>query len=319
MKQLLSAVAVLLGAALTACGGTAAGPGATAPKGGRGVEAAALPYRIVDARTGRQVDEPAFWKALGAARAVCVGEDHPNPHHHWAQLRVVDALATGASIGLGLEMVQRPFQGVLDDWAARRIDDAALLSGTGWADRWGYDFAMYRPMLQAAVEAGGQVVALNAPRELTKKVSKGGLASLSAQEKAQLPELVLDDARHRAWFDGVMEAMGGASAHGDRADREGGTARAERIYSVQVLWDETMADGAARWLAAGAGRSMVILAGNGHCHDSAIVSRLRRRGVERVVSVRPIVDHGGELAEALAEPMTDYLFVMSMPGARGGS
>ena len=318
MRQLLSvAVAMLIGAALTACGGTAAGPGSTAPKGGRGIEAAALPYRIVDARTGRQVDEAAFWKTLSAARAVCVGEEHPNPHHHWAQLRMVDRLAQGEQAGtlaLGLEMVQRPFQGVLDDWAAGRIDDAALLSGTGWADRWGYDFAMYRPMLQVAVDAGGPVLALNAPRELTKKVSKGGLSALSAQEKAQLPELVLDDARHRAWFDGVMAAMGGASAHGDKGgDGDGGKVRAERIYTVQVLWDETMADGAARWLSAGDGRRLVVLAGIGHCHDSAVVGRLRRRGVERVLSVRPLVDHGGELAAALAEPMTDYLFVMSMP------
>jgi hypothetical protein len=74
-----------------------------------------------------------------------------------------------------------------------------------------------------------------------------------------------------------------------------------------------MADGAARWLAGGDGRRLVILAGNGHCHDRAVVGRLRRRGVERVLSVRPIVDHGDELAAALAEPMTDYLFVMSMP------
>jgi uncharacterized iron-regulated protein len=311
----LAIVAVLI----AACGGRHAG--STAPGPGKpGLEAAALPYAIVDGRSGRAVAEADFWAALGAARAVCVGEDHPDPHHHWAQLRVVDRLAGAGGLGLGLEMIQRPFQGVVDDWVAGRIDDRALLSRADWEERWGYDFAMYRPMLRRTVDAGGPVLALNAPRELTKKVSRQGLASLSAVERAQLPTLVLDDARHRAWFDGVMAAMGGAHGHGKKdgarpakadakADAEA-QAMAERIYSVQVLWDETMADVAARWLAAGADRRLVILAGNGHCHDSAIVGRLRRRGISAALSVRPIYD-GPDVAAAVADPMNDYLFVMS--------
>jgi uncharacterized iron-regulated protein len=309
----LAIVAVLI----AACGGRHAG--STAP-GEPGIEAAALPYAIVDGRSGRAVAEADFWAALGAARAVCVGEDHPNPHHHWAQLRVVDTLAAAGGLGLGVEMIQRPFQGVVDDWVAGRIDDKALLSRVAWEERWGYDFALYRPMLRRTVDAGGPVLALNASRELTKKVSRQGLASLSAEDRAQLPTLVLDDAKHRAWFDGVMAAMGGAHGHG-RKDRtkQGGTsdepdaearAMADRIYSVQVLWDETMADVAARWLAGAADRRLVILAGNGHCHDSAIVGRLRRRGIAAVLSVRPIID-GPDVAAAVADPINDYLFVMT--------
>ena len=73
-----------------------------------------------------------------------------------------------------------------------------------------------------------------------------------------------------------------------------------------------MASGAHAWLQQRT--SIVILAGNGHCHDSAIVGRLRRRGVTEVVSVRPIIDDGeGNVAEALAEGSTDYLFVMTVP------
>ena len=42
----------------------------------------------------------------------------------------------------------------------------------------------------------------------------------------------------------------------------------ELFYTVQVIWDESMADGAAKWLAATPTGHAVILAGNGHCHDS---------------------------------------------------
>jgi uncharacterized iron-regulated protein len=324
---------LLAGAVAAACGGHYHAADATA-RPLRGVEAASLPYKILDARTGHEVAEADFWARLGGARAVCVGEEHPNPHHHWAQLQVIQHLAARRGrFAVGMEMVQTPFQGVLDDYAAKKIDDAALTSRTGWADRWGYDFALYRPLLRAAVDHGGALVALNAPKELVEKVAHEGLDKLTPDERARLPELVLDDAKHRAWFDAVMAEMGG-TMHGqkDAADKTADDAKADqeapapppdpakekeaadRMYSVQVLWDESMASGAATWLGADRAKQIVILAGDGHCHDSAIVGRIKRRGVAEVVSVRPVIDDGqGELAELLATPINDYLFVMSVP------
>ncbi|HWU87657.1 MAG TPA: ChaN family lipoprotein [Kofleriaceae bacterium] len=303
-------------------------PGATMPKGG--IENAALPYAVLDGRTGRQLEEAAFWSRLEQARAVCIGEEHPNPHHHWVQLHAVRTIAKATAapdtLALGLEMIQRPFQGVLDDYAAKRIDAEALKSRTGWEERWGYDFGFYGPTLDAARGAGGQLLALNASRELTKKVSRQGLEALTPDERAQIPDLKLDDASHRAWFDALMNDMGGAHAHGQKKDdagedqpdaspAHGGKAEMpspERIYTVQVLWDETMADGGARWLAANPRGHLIILAGNGHCHDSAIVGRLKRRGVADVVSVRPVIDTEGEVAEVLAKPMNDFVVVLRL-------
>lgn len=319
------------------CGGKypAAGKPVAAGGGAKGsIEHAALPYHVLDARTGRQLDEPAFWQRLAQARAVCIGEEHPNPHHHWVQLHAVQTLAksAGKPLALGLEMIQRPFQGVLDDYTAKRIDAAALKSRTGWEERWGYDFGFYGPTMDATIAAGGHLIALNAPRELTKKVSRQGLDALTPEERAQVPELKLDDAKHRAWFDALMNEIGGAHGHGQRAEASsGGEAdphkaanphaaggapampSADRIYTVQVLWDETMADAGAKWLAANPRGHLVILAGNGHCHDSAIVARLKRRGVADVLSVRPVIDLEGAVAEVLAKPMNDYVIALQMP------
>jgi uncharacterized iron-regulated protein len=337
---------VIFAATIFGCGGRYGGAGPDHPgaaRTGRGIEAAALPYQVVDARTGTSVDEPAFWGRLAAARAVCVGEDHNNPHHHWMQLHVVRELVKrlppGTKLALAMEMFQRPFQGVLDDYAAHRIDAAALRSRSGYDDRWGYDYSFYGPTIDAAVGAGARLLAANAPKELTKKISHHGLESLTAGEKAQLPQLVLDDAAHRAWFDALMEDMGGSAAHAqrpsgqaeptdsDHADkppaappnhRGDGEATempsADRIYTVQVTWDETMADTAARWLAANPGGHLILLAGNGHCHDTAIVNRIKRRGVAEAISIRGVIDDGeGSVGEALARPINDYVVVLQMP------
>jgi carboxypeptidase Q len=293
-------VRTLLVLALVACGG-AARTGTSPPKGDgkRGVEAAALPFKILEAKGGREVPEADFFRALAASRAVCVGESHKNPHHHWAQLRVVQEIG-GSGWALGMEMFQRPVQGVLDDFRAGTIDEAALLSRSGWADRWGYDYGLYRPMIEVARARKMGLLALNAPQELTKKVAHQGLVSLSPEERATVPELDLKNEAHRSYFQDAMQGH-------DMGDSD-----FENFYAAQVLWDETMADTAWRWLAAGAERRVVILAGTGHCHDSAIPGRLRRRGADRVLSVHPVIDDGeGNVSDLLASPENDYLFVMS--------
>src|SRR5689334_20925478 len=153
------ALAVLL---FAACGGGAKYPGGngTTPKPVEikgGLDGAALPYQLLDERTGHSVDDATFWKRLSTAKAVCVGEEHPNPHHHWVQLHTVREIAArlpkGDKLALGLEMVQRPFQGPLDDYAAKKIDADTFKSRVGWAERWGYDWGFYQPTFDATVLA----------------------------------------------------------------------------------------------------------------------------------------------------------------------
>ena len=312
------------------------------------VEEANLPYQVLRAEGGRELTKAEFFGELNAAQAICVGESHTDSHHHWAQLQVLENLVPSGQFATGMEMFQRPFQGVLDDFSEGRISEEHLLTRSDWKRRWKYDWGYYAPMIRYTVSKGGALLALNVSKELKDKWKKGGVEGLSEEEKLKIPEMNLDDDKHRKWFRTLMESMSeghekDAGAHAFVGDPEpavhsapasathdpvaatapaatapAATAPAaeadfiDQIYPVQVLWDETMADSASRWLQAEAGRQLVILAGNGHCHNSAIVARMKRRGVERVVSVRPVVETGdGETAELLAQPENDYLFVMS--------
>ncbi|MEJ7597485.1 MAG: ChaN family lipoprotein [Kofleriaceae bacterium] len=152
-------------------------------------------------------------------------------------------------------------------------------------------------------------------------------------DKAKLPELDLANPAHKAWWDELMGSMGGAAGHStkpedsphaeqsppkepdkDKPHDKVQMPTADNIYAAQVLWDETMADGGAKWLAANPTGHLVVLAGNGHCHDSAIVGRLKRRGIADVVSLRAVVDEGeGEVARILAKPMNDFVLVLELP------
>src|SRR4051812_28367455 len=122
---------------LAACGGSYGGRAPQQPPPNQhGIEAAEVPDSGLDAETGHQVETAAFWDKLASERAVCVGEEHKNPHHHWMELEIVRHLAKKwPHFALGLEMFQRPFQGVLDDFAAKKIDEPTLRSRSGWEDR----------------------------------------------------------------------------------------------------------------------------------------------------------------------------------------
>jgi uncharacterized iron-regulated protein len=261
---------------------TAPAPAAASP--GDVVGAAALPlYGLTELG---ELREPQLWDALAQARAVCLGETHDNPAHHFAQLRALRELATraqasGLSFAVGFEMFQTPFQSVLSGFAAGEIDERELLAGSEYGARWGYDFALYRPLLELVRMLELPALALNAPVELTERIGDVGLEGLTPPERASLPELDLDDPEYRAY---VYELFGASHAAGF------GGVDLENPYAVQVVWDETMAQSSSDWLDAGGDAArLAVIAGLGHCHRSAIPSRITRRTGLPVLAVAPIL------------------------------
>jgi uncharacterized iron-regulated protein len=267
------------------------------------VERSALKLRAV--LQGQPHDLGALPAPLYEAAAVCIGETHDDPHHHYAQWQLVLALGKQAqerqrAFAVGFEMFQLPAQAALDHYQ-NSGDQPALLRESEFERRWGPSFPYYRPLLEAARAHGAELLALNAPRETTKAIAKGGLSALSAEQAAALPELNLEDHEHRAFFWAAMglpaepasvqpEPAQPASAE-SAAPAEPGHHQfnVENLYAAQVVWDETMAATAAQWLNANPNGQVLLIAGSGHCHKSAIPRRLERRGVKGVVAARAVL------------------------------
>ncbi len=117
------------------------------------------------------------------------------------------------------------------------------------------------------------MVALNAPQEISSKVAKEGIAGLSEAERAQFPAQLDRDLpgyreRLQAIFDEHPEIQHMSF---------------ENFVDAQLIWDESMAERAARYLEAHPGGHLVVLAGDGHVTRSGIPARFSRRsGVEAV-------------------------------------
>jgi uncharacterized iron-regulated protein len=258
------------------------------------VEQSALPIYGLEA--GVVLTESELWDRLAESPAVCFGEFHDVPAHHYAEARALDALAARAEhdcrpFAVGFEMFQRPYQAPLSAFVAGELGEEEFLAQTEYATRWGYDFAFYRPLLEGARDRQLPALALNMQREITRKIGRTGLASLTEEELALLPELVLDDAEHRAYIFGLFGVLP------EHAEELG----LENVYVAQTVWDETMSDTSARWLStAGPDALLLDFAGGAHCHRSAIPRRITRRTGEPALSVHAVFE--SELADGTFTP-----------------
>lgn len=203
-------------------------------------------------------------------RVIYVGENHTEMSHHLQQLEVIRQLhAQDPRLAIGMEMFQLQVQNALDRYIAGEISQKQLLLDTEWYRRWGYDFLLYKPILDFARDQGIPVVALNVPSEMLDLVREKGFAGLTETQRAQLSEQLDDsDEAYRKRLRSVF------SHHSD----SGRSADFRRFFEVQLTWDETMGKRVADFLKANPDHRMVVLAGSGHlAWRSGIPARVKRR------------------------------------------
>ena len=229
---------------------------------------------------------------ISQKRVIYIGELHDMYGHHMAQLRVIQGLARrGCRLAVGMEMFQRPFQGVLDRYLDGKIDERTFLKKSEYFKRWSYDYHFYRPIIEYCKEHDIPILALNLQAEISKKVARKGLESLSDTELKQVPRDL--DWSNRAYKTRLMRIF---KRHPGMEVKN-----FNNFYQAQILWDETMAQGVYDYLEKNPGRQMVVLAGNGHiAFGYGIPSRVYRRGKYDQVT---IVNVTGDQVE---QGMADY-------------
>jgi uncharacterized iron-regulated protein len=236
------------------------------------------------------------------ADIICVGESHDSEPNHRVQREIIAALyARDDRLGVGMEMFQRPFQKEIDRYFRGEGSEEEFLKATEWRQRWGYEWSMYRPVVEFCRRNGVPLAALNARRELTGRVSAVGHAGLTDEEKKELGTIDFNVKEHRDyWYDRLAKMHGDANVPAERK---------ERSYQVMTVWDEYMADSAARFQTERGLRRMVVLAGSGHIERGfGIPARAAKRTGGKAVTVR--IEVGGDPDKLLAEPTTDYLIVV---------
>jgi uncharacterized iron-regulated protein len=208
-------------------------------------------------------------EAVHDKRIIYVGEVHDVFAHHAVQLDIITGLyESDPRIAIGMEMFQVPFQKSLDRFIQGTMGEREFLKESEYFKRWGFDYHLYKPILDFARTERVPVVALNTKREIIDQVSHNGIDSLSPQEKEEIPsDLDFSDDEYRSRLEEIF-------AFHENSDEK----NFDYFYQSQILWDETMSKSIDTYLAANPGRRMVVLAGQGHLmYGSGIPKRTFRR------------------------------------------
>jgi uncharacterized iron-regulated protein len=295
MKRRFGAV---LAAALVACGvcGARADDIATLPLGdpsraylmGSG-EAGAI-IRCAGEGSPASVTLEQLAAELAGVDVVIVGENHTNLGGHRTQWGIVDALAkSGRAIALGMEFFELTDDEALAAYVKGADDLPRMLDRTGWYAGGNYNFEYYRPMIDACKSHGAPVYGLNVPREWVRAVSRGGVDSLTPEQRAAVGELGPVSERHKYLVNQMMSGLGAAMPQ-----------MFEGMYRGQTTWDSAMATSilrAHKWhVTSGTPRTIVVIVGSGHmAHGLGIPARLKE--LDPSLKVRTIAPVQGTLPD----------------------
>lgn len=254
----------------------------------------------------QQLTQQKILQELVKADVVYLGETHDSPEDHQAQLHILQGLyQQNQKIAIVLEMFQRPYQNVIDQYLAGEITEEQLVEQSEYEERWGFPWEYYAPILRFARANQLRVIASNTPTEVTRKVARSGLESLTASERKYIPplsEIRTDNAEYRQMVQ-KSYAQHHQAGHGNSSSFE-------RFFTAQVLWDETMADAIAQFIKANPDYQVLVLAGRGHIvYGYGIPSRVARRLNNNQLVQRSVLFGVPEAGKSKREKaMADYFW-----------
>ena len=273
--------------------------------------------QIIETRTGRSISFPEWMMEAAQQDVIYLGEEHRNPTHIQAAVRVLEGLLNRDRHPiLALEMFGWDGQAGLTQYLSRT--DTSLdqfLLNARWQENWGGAFSDYEPLIAFARSHSLSVTALNPPRMLVRQVAKQGLS-----QALRIPEMerwgmwnqsFVDDPAYRKVI--VQQVK---QCHGGLSDEE-----YERMYEASIFRDESMAKRITDTLRTISGQSnrragpVLSYTGGGHIqYQLPIPQRVSRRqpGMGRQMTVyltsfdssRP-----QDITELVQDGIADYVWL----------
>lgn len=242
-----------------------------------------LAGKIWDTRANAFVSQERLLQHAAAAPRVLLGETHDNPEHHRLQRIVLDALARQGPVRLlAMEQFDAEHQQAID--AARgRGANAEQIADAGRFDRPGWNWPLYRPLVEFALEHRWPLVAANLSR-------RDARAIVLDPARSRLPP---PDPALRAALEEDMVA--GHCGVRPEAKRLAGLVEAQRARDAQMARSIESA-------------SSVLIAGGGHARKDRGVALYLPDGGTLAIGFME-VDEGKERPEDYSSAATfDYLW-----------
>jgi uncharacterized iron-regulated protein len=229
---------------------------------------------------------------------IFVGEVHDSPENHRQELEIIRALhESNVPLSIGLEMFRSDSQKTLDEWVQGTLPLEAFLPI--YYDNWHMAWPLYRDIFTYAREHSIPLVGLNIPDKIAAAVARNGFASLTEEERQQLPRGITCDV-DPTYMEFIRKAYAG---HNPKVNNQ-----FQNFCEAQMVWDKSMAEHLIGYRKQHPLQTVVVLAGIGHAWKRGIPEQLARESRFTVKSVLPLVP-GQIEKDRIAIEDTDYILL----------
>lgn len=259
------------------------------------------------------LDRTLVINGLAGQNVIYLGETHDSAADHQIQLEILQELyKRRPNLGVALEQFQRPYQRVLDDYQQGKLTEAQLVTASEYETRWGFPWSLYEKLLQFAKINNLPLIALNTPSEVTRKVGRQGLESLTFTDRRFIPAISTIQIGPDSYRDRIYKVY--SEMHAAKSNSQSITSKAFiQFFQAQVLWDETMADRIAQAVEKNPDRLIIVLVGQGHLlyHDgipNRVIRRLKNKSIKQTTILLNPDPNNPPLEPTTKQPIADILW-----------
>ena len=271
----------------------------------------------IDPATGDALAVDGLMASLATRSVVLLGERHTAAEHHRWQAAMLAALqAHQPTLAIGFEMFPRSVQPALDAWSQGRLGTEAFLAQSRWREVWGFDEALYLPLLHFARANRLPALALNVERSLVARVGREGWTAVPETAREGLTDPAETPPAYRR---SLARVYADAHRDSDAGDTEAAgepdlaTVMTEpdfqNFVAAQLTWDRAMAEAIATARQRDPARLVVGIMGRGHVeHGWGVPHQLADLGVTDVAVLLPMT--ASAACAGLDPGLADAVFVV---------
>ncbi|MCP4753158.1 MAG: ChaN family lipoprotein [Proteobacteria bacterium] len=255
--------------------------------------------KIVSTLDRKEIPYGTLTQRVLESDVVYLGENHDNADHHQIQLRIVgDLIKNGRRPRLGFELFSVDQTGYLMAFVSAKSKgphavapekaERILRRQLGWENRTDSDWAFYFRLVELAREHELTVFGADLPKGIVRRLTRGGIDSLTNVEKALLhPTDFKDEHYQRLMYGKFTEAHCGWSLK----------SLLERLYGSWIARNDAMAHSIAVMIGEIPDEPIVMILGGGHVeHNMGVYERtaylkpgIRQLNLRfREIAIRPL-------------------------------